>query len=79
MGCARSRDAPYAIKKRVNKIVAKERVGDNCTRIKFMVIPSDININGSTTMMTQFDAIKSKNLSIPNFNVSDIKLQWFVI
>lgn len=41
MGCVNARDSPYTIKKRVNKVIAKEMLTDNLTKYKFVVLPNE--------------------------------------
>lgn len=41
MGCVKSRDEPYAIKRRINKIIDKQKISDNCIKIKFFIMPVD--------------------------------------
>jgi hypothetical protein len=54
MGCVNAKDSPYSIKKRVNKVVAKEMLTENLTKYKFVVLPNDPNIDTTVRIVIIF-------------------------
>ncbi|CAI2368121.1 unnamed protein product [Moneuplotes crassus] len=68
MGCARSKEEPYCIRRRVNQVISEEKINDNCTRLKFFTLPTSTKIGSSTSNTTKInsDLSKLKELAISN-------------
>lgn len=78
MGCVKSRDVPYTIRRRRNRVLEKQKITDYCTKIRFLVIPNE-NVgetsNFGFTKESQELQSRLKALSVSNNKVRNLSLQ----